>query len=129
MWLLDKNLPKAFYLELSSRNIRCQSAGSISLDFIGRPDLTLGNLENGALTRAAVSLGFKALLTRDKTYAIDAKAALAEHRPFLVVVILFEQSPHDTLRARFAGALDTFGQITSGAADQISHWPPGRKPF
>jgi hypothetical protein len=73
-------------------------AGRVSLRFLGRPSETLGDLENGALTRAAVHLGFDTIVTRDKTYEDDARTELAANLSFNVVVVLFNQSPPASLR-------------------------------
>ncbi len=78
MWLVDENLPSKIFQILAKHGIRSQS-----VQFAG----LLGS-KNGVLTHKAASRGFTCILTQDKDFHIDAKAALREVELAVVVVTL-----------------------------------------
>ncbi len=117
VWLIDHNLPHTFYRVLREKNIRCQTTGFAKL----------GHLENGKLTQAAIAAGFKAIITRDKTFAVAAKDVLINYSNFSIVVIQYNQSPKETLGARFEKALEKYGMIMPKAGSGF--WPENDEYF
>ena len=91
MWLVDENLPPKLYRALEDFGIPAQSA-----TYAG-----LSGITNGVLTKKAFDMGFRVIVTQDKTFAQDAAAALKQHPTFCVVVLLLDQTPAKTFLERF----------------------------
>jgi predicted nuclease of predicted toxin-antitoxin system len=81
MWLLDANMPIKLVGVLSDLGIEADSAESR-----GWKALT-----NGQLVEAASSVGFVALLTRDRLFGEAAARALKRFPEFGVVLVLIPQ--------------------------------------
>ena len=91
VWLVDENLPPKLYRVLEEYGISAKSA-----TYAG-----LGGITNGVLTRKAFQMGFRVIITQDKTFVIDATSALKQYPTFCVVVLVLSQTPANTFLERF----------------------------
>jgi predicted nuclease of predicted toxin-antitoxin system len=91
VWLVDENLPPKLYRALEEFGISAKSA-----TYAG-----LGGITNGVLTRKAFEMGFRVIITQDKTFVQDAAVALKQHPTFCVVVLVLDQTPAKTFLERF----------------------------
>ena len=91
MWLVDENLPPKLYRALEEFGITAKSA-----TYAG-----LSGITNGVLTKKAFEMGFRVIITQDKTFVIDAASALKQYPTFCVVVLLLSQTPANTFLERF----------------------------
>lgn len=91
MWLVDENLPPQLYKVLEEFGITASSA-----TYAG-----LAGMTNGVLTKKAFDLGFRVIITQDKTFSQDAAHALKQYSSFCVVVMVLSQTPAKTFLERF----------------------------
>ncbi len=91
MWLIDENLHTGLHKILADFGIE-----SKSVSFAG-----LSGIDNGALTTAALELGFLCILTRDLTFPRDAGHALAIAPEMAIVIVTLSQNPPRTYLERF----------------------------
>lgn len=81
MLLLDVNIPLAIKAFLEKQGLRTNTAESQGWR----------ELENGDLVSAAMAVGFRCLLTRDKRFSKSASKALNKSPEFSVVILVIAQ--------------------------------------
>jgi hypothetical protein len=91
MWLLDANMDVHLVSVLSDFGVRCDTAGNRGWKA----------LSNGDLVSAAVSAGFRCLLTRDRLFGESASRALKSFPQFAVIVVHIPQQRWQQYRERF----------------------------
>ena len=91
MWLIDENLHIGLHKILAEFGI-----SSKSVSYAG-----LSGIDNGALTKAAHELGYRCILTRDRTFPRDAGHALAQTPEMAIVIVKLSQNPLRTYLERF----------------------------
>lgn len=90
-WLLDANVPTQLVLTLKGFGVEAETAASL-----GWKQLT-----NGHLVEAASSLGFSAILTRDKRFQQSASETLKRFPAMALVVLVLSQAPALDFSAKF----------------------------
>ncbi len=91
MWLLDFNLPNGLRTVL--QKFRIKSHTTVHQGW--------RNLGNGALSQAAISAGFRVILTRDKLFGESAAKALQMYPQLCVVILKIPQSKAESSLASF----------------------------
>jgi predicted nuclease of predicted toxin-antitoxin system len=91
MWLLDVNLPNGLRSVLLDLGI--ESHTTVHQGW--------RNLGNGALSKAAVTAGFRVILTRDKLFGESAAKALQLYPQLCVVILKIPQSKAESYLASF----------------------------
>ena len=84
----------------------------------------LESLSNGTLSAEAFRLGFRCILTQDKTFALDAAKVLESLPELAVVLVLTEripQKPRETYLERFRDALRKHPLLPVPGC--VVHWP------
>jgi predicted nuclease of predicted toxin-antitoxin system len=91
MWLLDVNLPNGLRSVL------------LDLGFESHTTVHQGwrNLGNGELSKAAVTAGFRVILTRDRLFGESAAKALQMYPQLCVVILKIPQSKAESYLASF----------------------------
>ncbi len=89
--MIDENLHTGLYKILAEFGVP-----SKSVSYAG-----LSGFDNGTLTKAAYELGYRCILTRDRTFPRDAGHALAQTPEMAIVVVKLAQNPPHTYLVRF----------------------------
>jgi predicted nuclease of predicted toxin-antitoxin system len=112
--LIDNNVKQSVHIILAQYDFVAETAM-----FHG-----LADLSNGELTKAAFALGFRCILTQDKSFIREAAhvlSALPEMALILIDTSKLKQTPRETYLDRFKSALEN--ERLNPVAGKLILWP------